>query len=89
MTFRDRASIDPSQVEDRRGRRMGRTGQVAIGGGGLGLLGLLMALFLGDDRIQRMSRGRVSPESWTHGSSRQRQEAFATGYSTGDPNARR
>ena len=48
MSFDPRARLDPSQVEDRRGR-MGRAGPIAIGGGGLGLLGLLLALFLGVD----------------------------------------
>ena len=42
------------------------------------------AAAIGDDRIQRMSTGRVSPESFTHGSSQQRVDWFQRGFSTGD-----
>ena len=45
MDFNDRARLDTSQVSDVRGRRGGRG--LAVGGGGLGIVGLLIALALG------------------------------------------
>jgi predicted metalloprotease len=41
---------------------------------------------IGDDRLQSRS-GTVVPESFTHGTSAQRQRWFRTGLSTGDPDA--
>ncbi len=45
MPFNERSQLDPTQVQDRRGRRVGRS--VAIGGGGLGLILAVVALLMG------------------------------------------
>ena len=47
--------------------------------------GLNAAAAIGDDRIQRMGGGRVSPESFTHGSSADRVTWFRRGLESGDP----
>ena len=47
--------------------------------------GLNAAAAIGDDRLQRMGGGRVSPENFTHGSSQQRVEWFRRGMSSGNP----
>lgn len=45
------------------------------------------ATAIGDDRLQRQSRGTVAPDSFTHGSSAQRKRWFKTGFDTGNPDA--
>jgi predicted metalloprotease len=47
--------------------------------------GLRAAAAIGDDRLQQQSQGRVSPESFTHGSSEQRATWLRRGLESGRP----
>jgi len=46
--------------------------------------GISAAAAVGDDAIQQRAGQAVRPESFTHGSSRQRVDAFLSGYQSGD-----
>jgi uncharacterized protein len=46
---------------------------------------LRAAAAIGDDRLQRMTSGRVQPERFTHGTSAQRMDWFRRGLQSGDP----
>ncbi|HEY9182471.1 MAG TPA: neutral zinc metallopeptidase, partial [Gammaproteobacteria bacterium] len=49
--------------------------------------GLGAAQAIGDDRLQRNAGRAVTPDSFTHGSSADRQRWLSTGLRTGDPSA--
>ncbi len=49
--------------------------------------GMRAAQAIGDDTLQRESQGRVVPDSFTHGTSAQRQEWLRRGMQSGDPAA--
>jgi hypothetical protein len=51
VSFNDNARLDPSEVQDVRGSRMGGGG-LAIGGGGIGIVILIASLLLGFDPTQ-------------------------------------
>jgi uncharacterized protein len=42
------------------------------------------AFRIGDDVLQKKARGRVTPDSFTHGSAKQRQRWFLEGFNTGN-----
>ena len=44
------------------------------------------AFEIGDDRLQKKSSGRVVPDSFTHGTSKQRMRWFTKGFESGDIN---
>jgi predicted metalloprotease len=45
------------------------------------------AAAIGDDRLQKQARGTVVPDSFTHGTSEQRQRWFKTGFDSGNMSA--
>jgi len=47
------------------------------------------AFQIGDDRLQKQAQGHVVPDSFTHGTSRQRMRWFREGFKTGDVNRAR
>lgn len=49
--------------------------------------GLRAAAAIGDDRLQRLGRGQVTPETFTHGSSAQRVEWLRRGLDSGEIDA--
>jgi hypothetical protein len=49
--------------------------------------GMTAAAAIGDDTLQKQSQGRVVPESFTHGTSAQRQAWLRKGLETGNPAA--
>jgi uncharacterized protein len=49
--------------------------------------GMRAAEAIGDDTLQRNTKGRVVPETFTHGTSEQRQAALRRGFESGDPAA--
>ncbi|SBV96266.1 conserved hypothetical protein [uncultured delta proteobacterium] len=48
---------------------------------------LKTASAIGDDRLQKQSTGRVVPDSFTHGTSKQRYTWFKRGFDSGNPNS--
>jgi predicted metalloprotease len=63
MPFNEKSQLDPSQVQDRRGRSTGRS--IAIGGGGIGILALVIALLLGVNPADLLNNGIVPSTSDT------------------------
>jgi len=49
--------------------------------------GLTAASAIGDDTLQKQSKGYVTPDSFTHGSSAQRVKWFKIGFASGDMNS--
>jgi len=60
MSFNDNAKLDPSEVQDVRGSRMGGGG-LAIGGGSIGIVILIASLLFGFDPTQILNALPADP----------------------------
>src|SRR5512139_1795437 len=63
MPFNNRSRLDTSQVDDRRSRGVGT--RVAVGGGGLGLVILLVAILLGANPADLLNMSGSAPAAST------------------------
>ena len=93
MTFKPGARLDPSQVEDRRGTRVGGRG-LAVGGGGIGVVVLAIAYILfggnpedlgavlqpGDGGSQGATSTTLQQECTTGAQANQREDCQILGY---------
>jgi len=61
MPFNENKRLDPSQVQDRRGRSAGTT--IAVGGGGLAIILALASMFLGVDLTQLVNPDALAPST--------------------------
>jgi predicted metalloprotease len=73
------AGVYAAKAKDAQGQAVMEPGDVEEG--------MRAAEAIGDDTLQRQAQGRVSPESFTHGSAAQRQQWLRRGLETGDPAA--
>jgi predicted metalloprotease len=71
MSFNPNSRLNPSQVQDRRGRSMGRGARVAMGGGigGVGLIILVLYLLLGGNPGDLASVSNPGPYDYAQDSS--------------------
>ena len=67
--------IDWNKVDEALGRKATVSGDVEAA--------MKTAAAIGDDRLQKQAQGYVIPDSFTHGSSEQRQRWFQTGLKQG------
>ena len=86
MPFNEKKRLDPSQVQDRRGRSMGQT--IAIGGGGFGLIILLVSMLLGVDLTDLTNMVEVAPSTYEEGYSADVSDLAAECQTGADANSR-
>jgi predicted metalloprotease len=87
MPFNDRSQLDPSQVQDRRGRSSGRT--IAFGGGGLGLIIIVVAaVLLGANPSDLLGLVATQPSSYSQGSTTDASDLQTVCQTGADANSR-
>src|SRR5215208_4249745 len=86
MSFNKRSRLDPSQVEDRRGRR-GTGTVVAVGGGAIGLIITIVIMLLGGN-VSGSSNGDAGQVPFSTGSAGENNDLQAQCQTGADANTR-